>query len=225
MYIVHIKNHCRILFIAHLFNNKWIGTAWLVWWSHHVTYKFMIPTFFKPVMLVVQPKAPLHQKGWELEKEAFLHLHGLLHTLVPLTSPIYTFNLHLESFNVLPGLQCLDDASIDPMWNNYNKVSINFHKFIVKIPSYLVVVAYECWDFELPLGAPNLKQSGFVISFPLFKYHLPFIPFFEHGHSTLGQPSIESLRISQALNSLNFGWNFVNSKYQSYEICKFELSI
>ena len=36
---------------------------------------------------------------------------------------------------------------------------------------------------------------------------------------------IESLRVGQALNSLSFGWKFVNSKYQTSEDCKSKVSI
>jgi hypothetical protein len=83
---------------------------------------------------------------------------------------------------------------MDPMWNNYNKLLVILDKLLAIILIYLMGTEYQ--EFELSFCAPQAN---------------------EHGHSTIVQ-NIESLKISQALNSFNFEWMLVNSKKSNSQI-------
>ena len=52
----------------------------------------------------------------------------------------FTHELSTRELEVLTGLTSSDDAMMDPMWNDYDKLSINFDKLSVKILSNLVEV-------------------------------------------------------------------------------------
>jgi hypothetical protein len=90
-------------------------------------------------------------------------------------------SFQLESLNFLPSLQHSHGGWMDPMWKDcYNKLLVILDKLLAKILIYLMGTEYQ--EFELSFCAPQAN---------------------EHGHSTIVQ-NLESLKISQALNSFNF---------------------
>jgi hypothetical protein len=95
----------------------------------------------------------------------------------------------------------------------------------------LVVIVTLSQNPELPRGS-RLEMSKFMISSivwlvmnsPLFRITSPLnISLSSMVTCTLAH-TIESLRIGEALNTLNFGYKFVNSKYRTPKNCKFKLS-
>ena len=80
-------------------------------------------------------RAPFTLERLRAQREELFIGGSLLHALVH-SSPHY-MSFPLKSLNILLGLQCLDGTLMDPMWNDYNKLSIIFDKLSVKILSYL----------------------------------------------------------------------------------------
>lgn len=93
--------------------------------------------------------ALLHYKGLERapKNEAFSSA-GNLFTMLVQSSLLYTWALNFKGRTFILANNFLDGILMDPTWNNYYKPSSHFFKLLVKVPSSLMEVNWEChWDF------------------------------------------------------------------------------
>ena len=85
----------------------------------------------------------------------------------------------------------------------------------------------EHQEIELSFCGPQANELSsilwLVMNAPLYSVIPPLISHFKQAQFTIVL-TIASFKIGEALKSLNFGWRFVNSKYQTRKNCKYELS-
>lgn len=111
-------------------------------------------------------KAPSTLRGWDIKEWAFSLVGSLLCMHVH-SIPLYTRPCHLRARLFLPGLKCLNGLLMVPMWNDYDKLSVN-------IISYL----RECWDLKLSFCGPRANELPSILWLVINASLFAFIPIY-----------------------------------------------